>query len=313
MSSAAQMAVRLQPETGPFAAAWRAESRAEEVRVNLVRLAALVVFYAHHLVNIARSPDDPALAGAYHLSATALVMVWATGVMVLYRYLSQHWTPPALKYVVTVWDILLITTLLMLAGGPASPLVILYFLVIAAAPLRLSRNLVYVATLGSIAAYLFLLGHYVYFVVGYERYYANPELRIPRSHEAIFVLGLGAAGILAGQVVRQVHRLIASCAMIAQAGSASAEATSLTVPASSEAEARRDSRLVGMGLMLIAILVGIGLIFSFTHRPADGAGPPLWLLIGVSIAFLAAVAAAVMELWAPARSSLAQQHPREGA
>jgi hypothetical protein len=32
-------------------------------------------------------------------------------------------------------------------------------------------------------------------------------LRIPRSHEAIWILSLGVAGLLAGQVVRQMRRV----------------------------------------------------------------------------------------------------------
>src|SRR5207249_2702043 len=103
----------------------------------------------------------------YHVAVTALVMVWAIGVVVLYLFLSRRWVPPALKYVVTAWDTLLVTTLVVLAGGPQSPLVILYFLVIAAAPLRLSLRLVYVATILAVAGYLFLLGHYAFYRVGY--------------------------------------------------------------------------------------------------------------------------------------------------
>ena len=118
--------------------ALRSESWAGEVRVNLVRLAALIGFYGYHLANVWLSRDDPGLAGDYHLKVTALSMVWSIGVLVLYLCLARRWVPPALKYAVTVWDLVLVTTLLVLAGGPNSPLVILYFLVIAAAPLRLS-------------------------------------------------------------------------------------------------------------------------------------------------------------------------------
>jgi hypothetical protein len=193
---------------GPLAGTRRIERWAGEVRVNLIRLAALITFYGYHLLNVFQNRRDPDLAGPFHLSVTALVMVWSTGVMVLYLALSRRWAPPALKYVVTAWDTVLLTSLLMLAGGPQSPLVILYFLIIAAAPLRLSVRLVYVSTVGAIAAYLFLVGHYAYYVIGVDRYYASPELRIPRTQQVIFVLGLGAAGILAGQVVRQANRLV---------------------------------------------------------------------------------------------------------
>src|SRR5690348_10629684 len=178
--------------TAPIGAAAQ-EAWAGEARLNLVRLAALILFYGYHLINVVLSRQDPELAGVFHVSATALVMVWAVGVVVLWLYLSRRWVPPALKYIVTAWDTVLITTLVVLAGGPRSPLVILYFLLIAAAPLRLSLGLVVTATLLALADYAFLLGHYVFYRVGSERYYADPSLQIPRSQEVLFALGLVAA------------------------------------------------------------------------------------------------------------------------
>ena len=262
----------------------RLEGWAGEARLNLVRLAAVILFYGYHLVNVYGSREDPALAGAYHVSVTALVMVWSVGVVVLYLYLSRRWVPPALKYVVTAWDTVLITTLLVLAGGPRSPLVILYFLVIAAAPLRLSIRLVYAATLLAIAGYGFLLGHYAYYVVGYDRYYADATLRIPRTQEVIFALGLFIAGVLAGQVVRQARRLL---------GDHGADAAA----AARDAEVRLDSKLVAGGLVLVAMLVALGLLLSATLGPqslGNYSAMPVIALIGV--VFLIAVAAAVAEV-----------------
>jgi hypothetical protein len=112
----------------------------------------------------------------------------------------------------------MVTALLALpgAGGAKSPLAVLYFLVIASAPLRLSLRLVYVATFACMAGYLFLLGHYAYFLVGYHRYYATPELQIPRTTQIIFLLALGGAGLLAGQVVRQARRLVSGPRIIVE-------------------------------------------------------------------------------------------------
>ena len=189
-----------------WADARRIESWAGEVRVNLVRLAALIAFYGQHLVNVYLSPNDPSLTGAYHLAVTSLCMAWSIVALMLYVCLSRRWLPPGLGYAATAADLVLITALLALGGDPRSPLLVLYFLVIAAAPLRLSLGLVNAAAIGSVLGYLFLLGHHIV-RVGYERYYSNPELRIPRTHEAIVVLGLATAGVLAGQVVRQARRL----------------------------------------------------------------------------------------------------------
>jgi hypothetical protein len=182
--------------------AQRIESWAGEVRVNLIRLIALVVFYGHHLINAYLIQDDPTLRGEYHTAVTILVMAWSIGVLALYICLSRRWVPPALKYFGTAWDIILITALVILTGDPRTMQTVLYFLVISAAGLRLSLPLVYAATLGSMAGYAFFLG--------YIRFWLElPEKeRLSRPNQIIFLLALGAAGILTGQLVRQARRLL---------------------------------------------------------------------------------------------------------
>jgi hypothetical protein len=186
----------------PWPDAQRIESWAGEVRVNLIRLIALVVFYGHHLINVYLIQDDPSLRGDYHTGVTALVMAWSIAVLALYICLSRRWVPPALKYLATAWDIILITALVNLTRDPKTMQTSLYFLVISAAGLRLSLPLVYTATLGSMAAYAFFLG-YVRF------WWELPETeRLSRPNQVIFLLALGTAGILTGQLVRQARRLL---------------------------------------------------------------------------------------------------------
>jgi hypothetical protein len=87
---------------------------------------------------------------------------------------------------------------------------LLYFIVVASAPLRLSLKLVAATTLGAMAAATLVLGHFVFITVGREAYYApDSEYRVPRSYEVLFLLALGACGLLAGQSVRQARRLVA--------------------------------------------------------------------------------------------------------
>jgi hypothetical protein len=185
-----------------WSASQRLEGLAGEVRVNLIRLFALVAFYGHHLVNVFLIRDDPSSQGVYHAVVTCLVLAWASAVLVIHYCLMRRWIPAALKYVVTIWDILLITTLLMIGGDGRSMLAVLYFLVIVAAPLRLSLPLVWIATLGTMAGYAFFLG------------YVRWQLKLPleqrtsRPQQIAFLLALGAAGLLAGQLVRQCRRLV---------------------------------------------------------------------------------------------------------
>ena len=119
-------------------------------------------------------------------------------------------SPPSLKYAATFWDILMVSALLGVSpAGPRSPLLYLYFVVLAAAPLRLSLALVSTTTFGIWIAATLVVGHYVFYRVGWERYYAeNSPERIARSSEIIFLLAIGAAGLFGGQVVRQARRLV---------------------------------------------------------------------------------------------------------
>src|SRR5437773_9660888 len=124
----------------------RIESWAGEVRVNLVRLVAIVLFYGRHLLEIFLSPPRSAEAIAYHTRVTWLVGLWAAMVLYMHWRLSGRRVPPHLKYVAVAWDEVMITLLCAIAGGPRTPLVLLYFPLVAMAPLRLSLRLVYVTT-----------------------------------------------------------------------------------------------------------------------------------------------------------------------
>jgi len=187
----------------------RLEAWAGEIRVNLIRCVALVLFYANHLLNVYLASEDSA-RGRFHAAVTAVVLAWAIGILVLHACLSRRWVPDWLKFLVTGWDLLLATTLVLVSPeGPRSALMLLYFVILAAAPLRLSLPLVWVTTFGSMLCALAVLGHYVFFRVGWAAYYA-PEntARIPRVTEILFFLALGAVGLLGGQMVRQARRLV---------------------------------------------------------------------------------------------------------
>jgi hypothetical protein len=187
----------------------RIEAWAGETRVNLIRAIALVIFYGHHLLHVYVLRDDPEAAGAFHAKVTAVVVAWSVAVFLLHACLARRWVPPGLKFVAVGWDLLMVTMLVIVSPeGPRSPLMWLYFPVVATAPLRLSLPLVYAATLGAMAAAAFALGQYVFIRVGTERYYAADFNRISRTAEIIFLLCLGTVGVLGGQAVRQARRLV---------------------------------------------------------------------------------------------------------
>jgi hypothetical protein len=207
-----------QPETLEWEDTQRLESWAGETRMNLIRLLAIAAFYGRHVVEAMTAPIGSPVRGAYHIQVTCLCVLWAGLAVVLHTKLRQRWMPAELKYFTVGFDAVMITLLCILAGGPRTPLVLLYFPLIASAPLRLSLRLVYVTTGCAILGYLIILAHYAWYEIGFKKYYSTPELRIPRSQEAIVVLALAVTGVMAGQVVRQMRRIAARYPVIAVEG-----------------------------------------------------------------------------------------------
>ena len=196
----------------PWADAQRLEGYAGEVRVNFIRAAALAVFYCNHLLNYYVFRTDPPITEQFHGRVTAVVLIWMFGVLLLHIFLTRRFVPPALKFLAAGGDLALLTLMLALSGdGPHSPLMLIYFLIIATAPLRLSLPLVYATTVGAAAASMLLLGYQYYFLIGPDNYYnVDPKdsRRIDQTVQIIYLLSLGAAGVLTGQMVRQARRLV---------------------------------------------------------------------------------------------------------
>lgn len=182
-------------EGAAWAAAQRIEAWAGEVRVNLVRLVAIAAFYGHHLLQYFLLSRD--LPPGYHYSVTGVAVAWTGAALVLHVALGRRWNPPALKYAALGFDALMATTLLVLSDGPRSPLLVLLFLLVLTAPLRLELRAVWTATLLAVLAYAFVCGH---------ARWMRPEWRVPRRQQVIFTIGLACAGLLAGQAVRQARR-----------------------------------------------------------------------------------------------------------
>ena len=179
-----------------------------EARANLLRIIAIGAFYAVELLNYyglrlgwLELPRVEGVDQRFHLAVTAVAAAWVLTSLGVLCCLRQRIFPAALKYVSTAVDIVSLTTILMLADGPRSPLVVGYFLVIALAGLRFSLPLVWCATGGSLAGYLWLLG--------YAKWFAAPEreLRVERYQQLIVLLAIGLSGIVLGQIVRRVRQV----------------------------------------------------------------------------------------------------------
>jgi hypothetical protein len=191
----------------PWTVARGLESRAAELRINLLRLVALVTFYGFHLVKVYSVKDPAYLGPSYHGTVSVVALAWGVMVVVLHACLSRDWAPSWLMYAVVGLDLILATVLLTQAGDPRSPLLILYFVILASASLRLSSRLVLTTTGGAVFGYFCLVYYFIHFEVGSVEYEANPTIRVSRGFLIFIVMALAGAGLLASQGVRQSRRL----------------------------------------------------------------------------------------------------------
>lgn len=189
----------------------RIEAWAGELRVNVIRILAIAIFYGRHLIEMFLSPKDSPVRGLYHLRVTAVIVAGAAAAAMVHILLSRRHYPPMMKFATSLLDVLMITLLCAIRQDPQSPLILLYFATIAAAPLRLSLPLVWVTSFASVLGYLSVLAYYAWYLIGFEKYYATPSVQIPRSHEIIVLLTMGVAALFAGQVVRQARRMVERC------------------------------------------------------------------------------------------------------
>lgn len=196
------------PET-PEIRAWRVAERLSELRgeerANLVRIVGIGLFYAVQLLNrhgLAIGPIQiPAIegvSGSFHLVMTLLALVGvlaASGVLVALR---NRFFPSWLKYATSGLDVILATFALVVADGPSSPLVVIYFPLLALSALRFSPGLVRFTTLGAI-------GSYVFVVLAAAR--TRPTLSVPTYQSILVVLGLAIVGVVLDHAVREARRM----------------------------------------------------------------------------------------------------------
>jgi hypothetical protein len=175
-----------------------------EARANVLRIIGIAAFYLVELVNyhglrLGFIEMPKVVDQSFHQAVTALAVAWTMVALGVLFCLRQRVFPALLKFISTGCDIVLLTGILIVADGPRSPLVVGYFLVITLSTLRFNLPLIRFAAVGSMAGYLFLLG--------YAKWFAVRDVRVPRYHQIIFLLGLALTGIVLGQVIRRVRGL----------------------------------------------------------------------------------------------------------
>jgi len=171
-----------------------------EGRANLLRIIAILGFYSVQLVRFLGMENPTDADCTFHSAATWISMAWvALGLAILYC-LRQRVFPASLKYFSTGGDLILLTALAALGAKASSPLIFVYFLIIALAALRFSLLLVWVSTIGSLLGYMALVG------VMDDKWFDADHV-VALHVQLITLLSLGLTGIVVGQLIRRTRSM----------------------------------------------------------------------------------------------------------
>lgn len=178
-----------------------------EARLNLLRLAAVALFFTLHVVNrtfVGLGPgamidlDDGGQVPIFDAVATALVVAWTGAAGALLLVLRSPRLPRAVGPLLTLLDAALLSILIFIGNGPTSPLIYVLFLLIAATGLRGRRGDVWLATLASLGVYAASVGIVTQ---------TNADL-LPPMHHLLFVsAGLGMMGLVTDLLVGSSWKL----------------------------------------------------------------------------------------------------------
>lgn len=187
-----------------------------ESRANTLRIVAVGAFYVVQLLHFyVFSHGDPQQL-PFHQQATGIAVAWTMVALADMLCLRRRIFPAALKYCSTACDLLLLTALAALGTGPFSPLVTVFFLIVAMSALRFSLGLVWFSTLGAMAGYWSLVG------IADKKWF-DPEHVVPPVMQIVTLLSLAMTGVVIGQVVRRVKDLAAEYAERLAAGKTQAK------------------------------------------------------------------------------------------
>jgi hypothetical protein len=174
----------------------RRETWAGDRKTNRIRLAAVGLFTVNELVNyhVLHVVDL-----RFHVASLLVVALWVLATALFAVLLREHILPRATSYVIVSTDVLLLTWLLFLGDGPRSPLVVLYFLVLALSAVRLDSAVCLFTAAAAALGY----GAVLEFTKRQK-----PELLVPPYHAVIVALALLLMGIVMAHLVGRVLVLL---------------------------------------------------------------------------------------------------------
>jgi hypothetical protein len=186
------------PPTSPADLAWhitrRWQSFEGEIRVAFLRVLLLGLFYAVQLVHFLVFSEGSQADTEFHRQITFLVAAWLLISLAVLVSLRQKFFPAWLMFATCSLDLILLFVAAAMGSGPASPLVVCFYLIVGLSALRFSLPLVCFASGGAILAYWALVG------------WADPgwfdaEHVTPPVQQMVVICSLAATGLAAGQLV----------------------------------------------------------------------------------------------------------------
>lgn len=180
----------------------RWQTYASELRALLLRMAAVLVLYACHLIRfVSLSPEAQDAAERFHQGATAVAVLLLVVSFLVLLLILKRILPTWLPFLTTAIDLIAVAALVGLAGGPMmTSLTGAFYLIIAMAGLRFDLRLVWAATLGAMAGYLASVG-----MVDDSWFDANHV--VPLVQQAVSLACIGGTGVVVGQMVRLARPL----------------------------------------------------------------------------------------------------------
>jgi len=171
--------------------AWAADRRSNAIRLGAVGVFTVNEFINYHVLHVVDL--------RFHVGSLLIVGIWVLSSILFTILLREHIWPRQISYVIMSTDVLLLTWLLLLADGPKSPLVVLYFLIIAMSGTRVDPR-VCLFTAGAAA---FGYGAVLQFTK-----LQRPEFLVPPYHAVIVALALLLTGVVMAHLVGRALSLL---------------------------------------------------------------------------------------------------------
>jgi hypothetical protein len=170
-----------------------------EIRAAVLRVVAVAVMYGCQLAVMQMSTPDDALK-EFHRKATFACGAWLLATLAAMVAIQAKIFVRITPYLSTLADLFLLTLVAAIGSKSQSPVVVGYFLIVLIAAQRFDLALLWMATLGSMACYLGLVG--MLDKSWFDEVHATPVIQ-----QLVMLTAIGMSGVMAGQLIRRSKAL----------------------------------------------------------------------------------------------------------